>query len=75
MKKCFEFLSVSGNPIIGHEYPTMHFFGNPRHSVIYSIIYDFVWVFLEIPVKNCIMGMFLTCPIAVLNWGKIALLW
>ena len=26
-------------------------------------IYDFDSVFLEIPVKNCIMGMLLTCPI------------
>ena len=27
-------------------------------------ISDFDWVFLEIPVKNCIVGMLLTCPIA-----------
>ena len=33
------------------------------HSVNDSL-YDFDWVFLEIPVKNCIVGMLLTCPIA-----------
>ena len=32
------------------------------HSVNYSI-YDFHWVFLEIPEKNSIVGMLLTCPI------------
>ena len=32
------------------------------HSVNDSI-YDFDRVFLEIPVKNCIVGMLLTCPI------------
>ena len=43
---------------IGHvnEYPIMQFFGNPRHSANDSI-YNFDWVFLEIPVKNCIVGM------------------
>ena len=28
---------------------------------------DFDWVFLEISVKNCIMRMFLTCPIVELQ--------
>ena len=28
--------------------------------------YDFDSVFLEIPVKNCIVGMMLTCPIKTL---------
>ena len=37
----------------------MHYFRNPAH--IY--IYDFDRVFLEIPVKNCIVGMLVTCPI------------
>ena len=53
-----------GKTGIGHvnEYPTIHYFGNPKHSVNDSI-YDFDWVFLEIPVKNCIVGMLLTCHI------------
>ena len=49
--------------VIGHvnEYPTMRYFG-----IVNESIYDFVWVFLEIPVKNlwefvCIVGMLLTC--------------
>ena len=28
-----------------------------------TLRYDFDWVFLEIPVKNCIVGMLLTCQI------------
>ena len=50
---------------IGHvnEYPTMHYFENPRHSVNDSILYDFDWEFLEVPVKNCMVGMLLTRPI------------
>ena len=50
--------------IIGHgiEHPTMHYFGNPRHTP--SIIaYMILTVFLEIPVKNWIVGILLTCPI------------
>ena len=49
---------------IGHvnEYSTTHYFWNPRHTQS-MIAYDFDRVFLEIPVKNCIMGMLLTCPI------------
>ena len=43
--------------LVGHanEYPTMHYFGNPGHtpSMIRTI------VFLEIPVKNCIVVMLL----------------
>ena len=51
---------------IGHvkEYSTMQYFGNPRHTqsmMAYMILTEF---FLEIPVKNCIVGMLLTCPIA-----------
>ena len=49
---------------IGHvnEYPTMHHFGNPIH-IQSMIAYDFDCVFLEIPVKNCIVEMLLTCPV------------
>ena len=49
---------------IGHvnEYPSMRCFGIPAHSVNDSI-YDFDWVFVEIPVKCCIVGMTLTRPI------------
>ena len=42
---------------IGHvnEYPTMHYFGIPRHTqsmITYDNSYDFVDVFLEILVEN-----------------------
>ena len=49
---------------IGHvnEYPTMHYFGNPGHSVNDSI-HNFDWVFPEIPARYCILGYSLTCPI------------
>ena len=45
---------------IGHvnEYPTMHYFGNPGRT--WSMVAQ---VFLEIPVKNCLVGMLLLCPI------------
>ena len=51
--------------LIGHvnEYPTMHYFENQRHTHSNNSIYDFDWVFLEIPVKNFIMRILLTCPI------------
>ena len=40
----------------------MHYFEDPRHTQ--SMIEYFISsVFLEIPVKNCIVGMLLTCPI------------
>ena len=43
----------------------MHYFGNLRdtQSMVAYTYYDFDWVFLEITVKNCIVGMLLTCPI------------
>ena len=52
--------------IIGHvnEYHTMHYFRNPRHTqsiITYKILTEYL--FLENPVKNCIVGMLLTCPI------------
>ena len=53
-----------------NEHPTMHYFGNPRHTQS-MIAYDFDWVFLEIPVKNCIMGMLLTCPIRQINTSNM----
>ena len=47
---------------IGHvnDYPTMHYFGNSRHTrsmIAYMILTEF---FLEITVKNWIVGMLLT---------------
>ena len=36
-----------------NEYPTMHYFRNPRQTKSINSIYNFDWVFLEIPVKNC----------------------
>ena len=43
-----------------NEYPTMH----------HDCIWDFDWVLQEIPLKNCIVGMLLTCPIIIttLSW-------
>ena len=51
--------------ITGHvnEYPTMHYFGNPGHTQLVTAHYDFNRVFLEIAMKNCVVGMLLTCPI------------
>ena len=54
---------------MGHlnDYPTMHYFGIPRNTqpmIAYKILTE---VFLEIPVKNCIEGMLLTCPIDKTN--------
>ena len=45
---------------IGHvnDFPTMHYFGS-------FFIYVFDWVFLEIPEKICIMGIFFSCPIGI----------
>ena len=40
----------------------MHYFENPRHTQS-VIAYNFDRVYLEIPGKNCIVGMLLTCPI------------
>ena len=39
-------------------------FGNPGHTQSMIACYDFHRVFLEIPVKNYIVGMLLTCPIS-----------
>ena len=39
------------------------FWKSRTHSVNDSIIHDFDWVILEIPVKICIVGMLLTYPI------------
>ena len=52
-------LNVKGHV---NEYPTMHYFGIPWHTQS-MIAYDFDWVFLEIPVRNCIAEMLLTCSI------------
>ena len=46
-------------------YPTMRYIRNLAYTqsmIAYTILY-FDWIFLEIPVKNCIAGMLLTCPI------------
>ena len=34
-------------------------------------LYDFDWVFPKIPVKNCIVGMLLACPIFVGKMSKM----
>ena len=44
-----------------HEYPTMHYFGIPRHplsTIAYKISAECFWKVLVI---NCIVGMLLTC--------------
>ena len=54
---------------IGHinEYPTKHhIIWNPRQTQSMIALYDFDLVFLESPVLNCIVGMFLTCPIMLM---------
>ena len=71
----FQFIRIQYNKlyiftiwVIGYvyEYPTMHYFWIPRHNQ--SIIaYKTDWVFLEIPVENCIVGMLLTCPIGQIH--------
>ena len=40
----------------------MHYFRNPT---VNDSINDFDWVFLEIPVKICIVGLILTYPIVL----------
>ena len=54
---------VSHNALF-RNYQNALFRNSQTHSVHYSIK-DFYWVFLEIPVKNCIVGMLSTCPIRV----------
>ena len=41
---------------------TAIFWKSQTYSV-YDSIYEFDWVFLGNPVKNCIVGMLSTCPI------------
>ena len=50
--------------LIGHvnEYPTMHYFGNPRHTqsmIAYIILTEYFWKFQW----KITFGMLLTCPI------------
>mgnify|MGYP001797508605 FL=1 len=51
----------------GHvnEYPTIHYFGNPRHAQ--SMIGYMIWTeyFVEIPMEKYVVGMLLTCPIGI----------
>ena len=46
--------------------PECNILENQTHAVNDSL-YDFEWVFLEIPVKNCIVGMLIKRPITVLQ--------
>ena len=43
--------------LIAHvnECPTMHYFGNPKHTQSMIANMTLTWVFLEIPVINCIV--------------------
>ena len=45
-----------------NEYPIMHYIGIPRHTQS-MIAYNCDWVFLDIRLENCIVGILLTCPI------------
>ena len=48
-----------------NEYPTMHNFGNSRHTqsmIADMILTDYFWKFT---LKSCLVGMLLTCPITV----------
>ena len=38
----------------------MHYFGNPGDTQ--SIIAYMILIFLEVPIKNCVVGMLLKCP-------------
>ena len=50
------------------------FLKSQTHSVnVHDSIYDIDWVFLEIPVKNCIVGMLLTCPLILAHLRCVAL--
>ena len=44
------------NAIMWNDYSSMHYFGNSRHCQS-MIAYYSEWVFLEIPVKDCIVRM------------------
>ena len=51
--------------MLGHvnEYPTIHYFTIPRHTqsiIAYKILTEYFW---KCKLKNCIVGMLLTCPI------------
>ena len=51
----------------------MHCFGYPRLTQSMIAYYDFDWVFLENPVKNCIVGMLLTYPIVYISLNSNSL--
>ena len=40
----------------------MHYIGIPGYTQS-MVAYDFDWVFLDIPVKNCIVGVLLVRPL------------
>ena len=50
------------------------FWKSQTHSVN-DTINDFDWVFLEIPVKICIVGMLLTCPIGLVGGALPTIKW
>ena len=50
-------------------YPTMHYFGNPRHTQL-IIAYMILTVFSGNSSENCIVGMLLIYPIAIGNGGN-----
>ena len=46
----------------------MYYFGNLKHThLVNDSTYDFNLVFLEIPVKNCIVGMLWSCTFKLLK--------
>ena len=63
--RLYEYL-ICFDDVIPIEYHTMHYFKNPRHTQpMIAYDFDWVWAFLEIPMKNCIVGTLLTCPIYI----------
>ena len=51
-----------------NEHPIYHYFGNPRHAqsiIAYKNSTEYFW---KIPVKNCIVGMLLSCPVDRQQW-------
>ena len=52
------------------KYPTMHYFGIPKHIQsmrAYTMCYDFDWEILGSLVENCFMRMLLTCLIGFMD--------
>ena len=67
---CFESMHNRACKWVSHN---KLFWDSQTHSLNDSI-YNFDWVFLEIPVRNCIAGMLLTCHISSAHWISLLFL-